>query len=194
VLSLGVTRTLLPGQGNCSSFRLPDLTLILLQLWTSHKVWVLQRVGHYHTSAVHLLRVRWTGGCANAGCNIHYVAGDLFQRKLCIKLKPGTPTFFFLATSFSQSLSSMLRILFSKPERIQWHDPLSCGVTKSISVARVELLASHLYKAVVRTYSVLLWEVSQMTVRLLSYRFCITITCEMCKMRNPVLLFYSSMS
>jgi hypothetical protein len=48
-----------------------------------------------------LLRVRCTGGCANDGCNIHYVAGDLFQHKLCIKLKPGTAFFFFLSHIFS---------------------------------------------------------------------------------------------
>lgn len=159
------------------------------------QVWVLQRAGHYRISAVQLVRVSWAGGCANAGCNIHYVAGDLFQHNLCIKLKLGTPTFLFLlATSFSQSLSSMLRILFSKPERFQWHEPLSCGVTKSISMTRVELLPSHLYKAVVCTYSVLLREVFQATVRLLSYCCCITITCEMCDRRNPVLLSDSSVS
>jgi len=88
----------------------------------------------------------------------------------------------------------MLGILFSKPERIQWHEPLSCGVTKSISMTRVELLPSHLYKAVVRTYSVLLREVFQLAVRLLSYHCFITITCEMCDMRKPILLFDSSVS
>lgn len=61
-------------------------------------------------------------------------------------------------------------------------------------MTRVELLPSHLYKAVVRTYNVLLRDVFQMTVRLLSYLCCITITCEMCDTRNPILLSDSSMS
>jgi len=88
----------------------------------------------------------------------------------------------------------MLRILFSKPESTQWHEPLSCGVTKSISMTQVELLPSYLYKAAVRTGSVLLREVFQMTVWLLSYRCCIIITCEMCDMRNTILLSNSSVS
>ena len=61
-------------------------------------------------------------------------------------------------------------------------------------MTRVELLPSHFYKAVVRTYSVLLREVFQMTVRLLSCRCCIAITCEMSDTRNPILLSDSSMS
>lgn len=168
-----VARTVSPGPGNCGSLRPQSPPLVFRNYRHTRtyryilvRAWILQRTGHYRISAVELLGVTWTGGRANAVCNIHNVAGNMFQHKLCIKPKPTTTFFFSRIFFFSKSVQCIAYFIFKSR---------SCGLTENISMTWVDLFSSHLFKAFYVCYRVMFRELFRLAVKLLSYRGCRTV-------------------